>query len=331
MKKLLFTFALTACFLVPEVQSQAKKYALIEHFTNSNCSTCAQRNPALYTLIGAHPDDVHHIAYHPSFPYPSCIFYQANMSENTARTNYYGVVGTPKVALNGTLVNGGSQLLPAATLNAALLLTSPIQMQVTETSGTNRTATVQIYTHGTVPEGSYKLYLAVVEKTVIHTSPVTGATDHRDVFRTMLPAIDGTPVTLAQPGGNISLSFNYSVASGWNAAEVYVVAFVQNTTTKEVLNSGTRFDSFVLSTGEPRFQTASVQPNPVSETAVAYIGDDRAESLEVFAINGQRTSVSFENQQVGGVSFSMAGLPRGIYVLKVTGEKGVYTAKVVKS
>lgn len=330
MKKLLFTFVMTACCLIPEVQSQVKKYVLLEHFTNSRCSVCASRNPAFYTLINGHPQDVHHIAYHPPIPYSSCIFYQANTTENSARTNFYGVVGTPKVALNGILVNGGSQLLPAATLNAALPLTSPIQMHVTETSGTNRTATVQIYTHGAVPDGNYKLYLAVVEKTINYTSP-NGETVHHDVFRTMLPAIDGTPVTLAQPGGSVTLSFNYSVAAGWNASEVYVVAFVQHTTSQEVLNSGTRFDSFVLSAGEPHFQTASVQPNPVGETAVAYIGEDRAEALEIFAINGQRTSVSFDNQQLGRVAFSMAGLPRGIYVLKVTGEKGVYTAKVIKA
>ena len=30
---------------------------------------------------------------------------------------------------------------------------------------------------------------------------------------------------------------------------------------------------------------SSVQPNPVSESAVAYIGEDRAQSLEIFAIN----------------------------------------------
>ena len=63
----------------------------------------------------------------------------------------------------------------------------------------------------------------------------------------------------------------------------------------------------------------------------ATLPEDRAEALEIFAINGQRTSVSFENQQVGGISFSMAGLPGGIYVVKITGEKGVYTAKVIKS
>ena len=68
-------------------------------------------------------------------------------------------------------------LLPAATLNAALPLTSPIQMLVTETSGDPRTATVQIFTHAAAPAGTYKLYLAVVEKTINYNSP-NGETVH---------------------------------------------------------------------------------------------------------------------------------------------------------
>ena len=329
MKKLLFTIALAVCCLFPEVYSQAKKYVLLEHFTNSHCSICKSRNPAFYTLINMHPDDIHHISYHPPIPYSGCIFYQANMTENSARTDFYDISSTPRAVLNGAVINGGSMLLPAATLNAALPLTSPIQMLVTETSGDPRTATVQIFTHAAAPAGTYKLYLAVVEKTINYNSP-NGETVHHDVFRRMLPGIDGAPVTLAQPGGSVTLNFNYVIGQGWNPNEVYVVAFVQNTATKEILNSGTRFDNFVLSAGEPRFQTASVQPNPATDAAVAYIGEDRAESLEIYAINGQRIAVSFENQQVGGVSFSMAGLPKGIYVVKITGEKGVYTAKVIK-
>jgi len=330
MKKLLFTFSLAVCCLFPEVYSQAKKYVLLEHFTNSRCINCASRNPVFYNLIDDYPQDVHHIAYHPPIPYSNCIFYQANMAENNARTSFYNVAGTPTAMLNGAPVSSGSQILPASALANALTLTSPVQLLVTETSGTNRTATIQIFTHGSVPAGSYKLYAAVVEKDVDYTSPNTGATQHFDVFRTMLPSINGIPVTLEQSGGSITEVFNYSIASGWNADQIYVVAFVQNTTTKAILNSGTRFDSFVLSAGEPRSQTASVQPNPATGIAVAYIGEDRAESLEIFAINGQRIAVSFENQQVGGVSFSLAGLPKGIYVLKITGEKGVYTAKVIK-
>lgn len=330
MKKLLFTFSLAVCCLFPEVFAQAKKYVLLEHFTNSRCINCANRNPAFYNLIDDYPEDVHHIAYHPPIPYSNCIFYQANMTENNARTSFYGVAGTPTAMLNGTPVSSGSQILPASALATALTVTSPIQLLVTETSGANRTVTIQVFTHGNVPDGNYNLYAAVVEKDVDYTSPNTGATQHFDVFRTMLPSVNGTPVVLAQSGGSITQSFNYSIASGWNADQIYVVAFVQHATTKAILNSGTRFDDFVLSAGEPRFQTASIQPNPATDAAVAYIGEDRAESLEIYAVNGQRIAVSFENQQVGGVSFSMAGLPKGIYVVKITGEKGVYTAKVIK-
>ena len=133
----------------------------------------------------------------------------------------------------------------------------------------------------------------------------------------MLPSVNGTPVTLAAPGGSITQSFNYSVAAGWNADQIYVVAFVQNADTKEVLNSGTKFDPLTVSSQEPAVQSLSVQPNPVQEVATAFIGDDRAESLEVFDLGGRRVSVSFENQQVGAVSFSLAHLPRGIYVVKI--------------
>lgn len=330
MKKLLFTLVWAAACFVADAQNAVKRYVLLEHFTNSRCSICASKNPGFYDLIDDYPLDVHHIAYHPPIPYTNCIFYQANMAENNARTNFYDVSSTPRVALNGALVNGGSQLLPTATLTTAIAQTSPIHLQVSETSGTDRTVTVQIFSHGAVPAGNYNLYLAVVEKDVDYTSPNTGATQHFDVFRTMLPSINGTPVTLAQPGSSITQTFSYSVASGWNAEQIYVVAFVQNADTKEVLNSGTRFDPLIVATGEPGVQKVTIQPNPVKDGAVAYIGEDRAESLEVFGINGQRVKVSFDNQQVGTVSFSMANLPKGIYVVKITGEEGVYMAKVVK-
>jgi hypothetical protein len=181
-----------------------------------------------------------------------------------------------------------------------------------------------------VPAGNYKLYVAIVEKDIAYTAPVTGATQHYDVFRAMLPGIDGVPVTLAEPGNSITLPFSYSVASGWNAGQIYVVAFVQNADTKEILNSGTKFDPLTVSTGQPQAQQVSIQPNPVRETAVVYLGDDRAEALEVFDLSGRRVSVSFENQQVGMVTFSLAHMPTGIYVVKITGKTGVYTAKVVK-
>ena len=74
-------------------QASTKKYLLIEHFTNSNCPPCASRNPAFYSLItqAQYADDVHHISYHPSVPYNTCVFYLANKVENNARAAVYGI------------------------------------------------------------------------------------------------------------------------------------------------------------------------------------------------------------------------------------------------
>jgi hypothetical protein len=57
----------------------------------------------------------------------------------------------------------------------------------------------------------------------------------------MLPQIDGlafTPVT----GEEAVFNLPYSLDTAWNASEIYVLAWVQDMNTKQVYNSGTRFD-----------------------------------------------------------------------------------------
>ena len=222
-------------------QTPAKKYVLLEHMTNSKCSICKSKNPAFYSLISQaqYADDVHHIAYHPSVPYNTCVFYLANKTENNARTAVYGVQGTPRLAINGTLISENGPLLPEATLQTYLDKTSPVYLQVTETgTGSERVASISIHTVDNTPIEGYKLYAALVEKTINLTTP-NGETQHHDVFRKMLPEINGITYTPASVGQEVTFTFNYTIDAGWNASEMYVVAFLQNPTTKDVLNSGT--------------------------------------------------------------------------------------------
>jgi hypothetical protein len=330
MQKHILLLVLLAAAFAAQSQDSAKKYVLIEHFTNSNCSTCGAKNPAFYTLINQYPNDIHHLSIHPPIPYSSCALYQANMTENSARTTYYGVFGTPSIALNGELQPITTPLLTTVTLQNYLGETSPLWLEVTESgSGSARTATVKAHSLGSIPAGNYKLYIALAEKTLNYQG-TNSETVHHDVFRKMLPDINGTVFNPAASGQSMEFNFNFNIASGWNANEIYVVAWVQNTATKEVLNSGTRFDPIVSGTNDVTPQTIQIQPNPVSETALAHIGDDRAESVEIFAVNGQRVSVIFENQELGQVSIPTATLAAGIYFVKITGEKGVYAAKMAK-
>ena len=331
MKKhtLLLFFCFTAWAL--QAQSSAKRYVMIEHFTNTKCPTCASKNPAFYTLINQYPNDLHHLSVHPPIPYNTCGLYLANKTENSARATFYGVFGTPSIAIDGTLQPISTPLLTAITLQDYLEQTSPLWVQVSETGPNNaRVATVKAHSLSALPAGNYKLYAAVVEKTV-NFSGGNGETVHHDVFRKMLSDINGTAYTPAATGQSTDFTFNFSIDAGWNADEIYVLAWVQNTDTKEIINSGTRFDALVTSTSDAAPQSILIQPNPVDESAVALIGDDQARQVEIFASNGRRVAVTFENQESGTVGIRTASFPAGIYFVKITGEKAVYVAKMVKN
>lgn len=305
-----------------------KKYVMIEHFTNSVCSICKSRNPAFYTLINQYPNDVHHLSVHPMQPYPSCVFYQANPTENNARANYFNIFGTPTIFLNGESVPSGSQLLPPAVLQAALTETSPLYVQVSETNGTDRTVTVRLYGMDQMPAGNFRLHVAVAEKLVNQTTP-NGETMHRDVFRDMLTDINGVPVNLPASGQFIEFTYPYTIPANWNANEMFALAWVQEFDTKEVLNSGTRFDPVLVKADEPALRQLSVSPNPVGDVAWIDLPGDEAVSVRMFDAQGRQVLQQFSNEN-NRLIIPVAELPRGLYWVHIQGANQAYLAKLVK-
>ena len=325
MHKLLSTLAL-ALFAALFLSAQnVTKYVLTEHFTNSRCSVCASRNPAFYTLLSQNAATVHHISYHPSVPYNNCVFYLANPTENNDRTAFYDIVGTPRVALNGSLVPLAAQLLPAATLTAQIGLTSPVYVEVTETATVIK---VRVHTMGAKPVGEYKLYTAFAEQEVNYNAP-NGEQVHHDVFRDMLSDINGDPIELPATGESIEYQYPKPTNSNWNADQMYALAWVQNTQDKTVLNSGTKFDPTVSGIKDVPEASIKVTPNPVTDHLWAVIPDDQPQSVEVFSLSGSLVSADYT---VNGnqVNLDVAALSPGIYFLKVRGEKGTFTGKFVK-
>ena len=306
-----------------QAQTTFPRFVLAEHFTNSRCPVCASRNPAMYLLINQYAAQVHHIAYHPSVPYSTCIFYQANTAENTARTTYYGVDGTPRIVLNGALVPQGGTLLPSATLAATLNQTYPVTVEVSETA-----STVFVSVRSLVPliEGNYRLFVAFVEKTVNYNAP-NGETQHHDVFRDMLTDIAGKSIILAP--GVTHHEFAKTTNSAWNADEMYAVAWVQNMVNKEVLNSGTRFDPVVSGVEETAVQPIRLSPNPAAELLRAELADDVPQAVEIIHLNGMKQEAPHRLTQQS-VECDIAALPAGMYFLSIRGEKGIYSGKFIK-
>lgn len=311
------------------IQAQgAKKYVLIEHFTNTRCGICGSQNPSFFNTINVESNkDIHHISIHPSIPYSTCVFYQANTIEQDARATFYNLPGTPRASLNGASLVGVSGIT-ASTITEATTGTSPLQVVVTETTGNTRTAAIKLKTAGTIPSGSYKLYAAIVERKVSYSAP-NGEATHHNVFRKHL--INGQDVTLAANGSEVSVNANYTIDAAWKT-EVYVVAYVQNTSTKAILNSGTRFD-VTSSISEPSIEEqVSIAPNPTQSKVTVNIQHkaNASEILEMTISNvaGQIVE-TIRNFKSNNLEIGLNQHPKGIYFLKIRTSEGIAVKKFV--
>jgi hypothetical protein len=142
--------------------------------------------------------------------------------------------------------------------------------------------------------------------------------------------VDGTPFTTLTSGQTKQFTYDYNIVMPWNAAEIYVLAFVKNVTTGEIINSGTVFD--VQTSATPILPTTSLHlsPNPALDFTMANLGDDTALQTLVYSAAGQLVYSNSERRQ-GRVEIPLKNLTPGIYYTKIMGQNANYTAKFLKN
>ncbi len=266
MKKFLL-LGLLLCSLYSMAQ-QAKRHVLFEHFTQASCGPCADQNPAFQAFFEQNTTNAHHIAYHTAWPGDDPMN-EDNPEEVDARVQYYGVGGVPAI-----LVSGENETNPMAvdqsTVEGVSVGGSPIQMLVAETNdGSTLTTDVTIKTLANVPEGNWRLRVAVVEKMIEYASPpgTNGERDFPNVFRKMQPNTAGEAFTALSAGEETSITYETPIDDIWDATQIYAIAFIQNDDTGEVLNSAAVTDwdvNYVVNT------PAGIQTAP--STTVEFLG-----------------------------------------------------------
>jgi hypothetical protein len=224
MKQSLLVAFFCVHFLFTSAQ-EVPKAILLEHFTNTYCSVCAARNPSFYNTISTY-ENIVHVAYHPSSPYPSCPLNQHNMSENDARTNFYGIYGgTPRVVLNGTVVPTGANLISTTLLNTAALETTPFEIEVNqEQVGVDSFfATITIRAVAPHSENTANLLVLVNEKTLDFEAQ-NGEDTHYDVFRKFL---SNASITLPSEGNEVVYEFGSKIDQEWLGGEITTTVILQ--------------------------------------------------------------------------------------------------------
>lgn len=309
-------------------QTAPKKYVLLEHFTNTRCGICASRNPTFFDLVHENEGDVHHISIHPNKPYEQCVFYQHNTNDNLSRAELYGIPGTPIVYVGGVRNSENGKLMSQERLNTHLNQTAPIQVIVSELEENNsRQVAISIKTYEELEGDNLTLFAAVVEKEVAYNAP-NGEKEHFNVLRELLPNFDGTPFQPAAVGESQNFDFSYNLNAEWDASQVYVVAFVQNSQTKEVLNSGTKFDVISTNIEETLLdKNINIYPNPTSD--FIYL-QSREQTIDIQHISLYNNSGTLLESFKGNPSkIDVRDYPSGIYFVKLESEKAVSYRKVI--
>ncbi|MBC8047189.1 MAG: Omp28-related outer membrane protein, partial [Fimbriimonadaceae bacterium] len=264
--------------------------------------------------------------------------YDFNASESDAMVSYYGVVGVPDIYADG--ISYASPVnITQDVVNDLTTFSSPIRVIVTETTtGSTRDVHIEVQTVGTVPAGTYKIKAAVAEHLIDYGSAPgsNGETEFPNVFRESLTGTSGGSITLASEGSSVEFDYSYELVAEYDADETYVIAWVQNSSTKEILNSG--------ATGDPEVEVVNESENIFTEaggmfeSSVINLSDANADitiTLDAQQPGDWTASLMYDGTDYGDeanvVSNANSTLPLHVHVM--TGSSsgiGSYTVTVTR-
>jgi hypothetical protein len=158
--------------------------------------------------------------------------------DSDARIAYYGISGYPTLEFNGTttVVGAGSDAANGSSydpiVQSMLDDASPLRMKLTNVvfNGANSTLTVEIVCEEPIANAAQKsIRVAVVENNLVY-----GATTYQNTLRDVLPDVAltaDTPLEVQQ------ITIPFAAAPAWNPANLRLVAWVQDNTTKDILQA----------------------------------------------------------------------------------------------
>ncbi len=196
MKKLISSFFFSIQFVLI-TNAQVPLQSVVEHFTNTKCGICTNRNPGFYSNLNS-TSGVLHLSIHPSAPYATCALSQQNTVDNNAHTNYYGVYGsTPRLVINGDVISTSANYSASSLFTPYLGLTSSFSLKSSQTLvGTDSVrSTIVIKKAAASTTTTASLFIDLAEDTVFFNGG-NGEVTHYNVLRKSPSTASGITVTL---------------------------------------------------------------------------------------------------------------------------------------
>ena len=226
-----------SCFMALPALA-AERSVLVELMTWVKCTPCPRAEGALDSLTEEYPDSsLVIIRQHPHSNDP---FYQL---ESYNRLVYYH--GSPTVIFPTTIFDGLIEIVGATSESTAysqyksaietrLSIPSPLSMHMSvsyDTLSLSGQAIVEVIAVDSVAAVDLHLRSALIESGLIYKEVL-----YNEVLREMYPDVAGVSFTIAQ-GDTFGDTLNFSLDPLWLPENCDLVVFVQDDSTKEVLQS----------------------------------------------------------------------------------------------
>ena len=338
----------TAVLQISVLDKFAPRKILNEIFTSSTCGPCVPGN-ANYVKVTTGKTQHSTIKYQVYFPGagdPYCT------QEVTDRVGYY----MPKPSVPRMEVDGGWDA-NASSFTSALydqFSAKPSYLEITGSVGLTwkNKITADITLNPLADNGSsnLKLFAVITEGTTFWNKKTNGETKFENVMKKMMPNSSGMAISAFTKDQSVNKSLSFSFVGNYrlpkdgsvaqhikdateNSVESWddlvVVVFVQDATTKEVLQS----ETFPIAlTGVDAFeQGIQLYPNPANEMFNLKVSSLASETAVVKVIN-IKGQVVYTGSLVDGKSqINVANLSEGVYVVSVNaGSKNLNTKMVVR-
>jgi len=240
MKNTLLAF-ISALLLTTGVHAQSARLQLYEVFSGENCPPCAPTNVYLHNLAVPNTEKIIMIKYQVPIPSAGPIYFQ-NTADPSARRTYYSINSAPNARHDGTTIGTGhGQNLTQALIDQRVSTPSPFTVNLSHTFNNNRDSvfiSMLVTASQVVTSGTWVGHIALIEKHMNYATPpgTNGETNFYNVVRKMYPSASGSALPGTWTSGQTETITIAAAVPTYirDLAEVAVVGFVQNNTTKEV-------------------------------------------------------------------------------------------------
>ena len=259
--------------------SQFQRNVVIEEFTSVTCIPCVTATKVMNEVMKEKGERVISVRYHMNIPEPGDPWYKPSKGDIDARSDMYYVLGIPHARVNGQTAAPQNKADLLTAVNETLRLDPLVGINVTQAwvEGDSVNVSVDVTAESDGLGDDYKLYIAVVEDFIYEEERVedlsgyNGETEFFDVFRAFINSngAHGEEITL-NPDQKKTIQHSYTIDGDWQAEELFVVAFVQDEFSLEVVQSGYS-PKLTLSVTEPYpmagYAFEQIIPNPATLNA----------------------------------------------------------------